>query len=76
MAAAHSFSKEPDEQDEELSPYGMEPDEDQGDEPDYAEFRQEAAHRIIMRGSQPLTYENILAEVRAIKKKALSSNSS
>lgn len=63
-------------EEEELSPYSIEPGEDQGDESDYAEYRQEAVHRIIMRGQQPLTYENILAEVRAIKKKASGSHSS
>ena len=64
-SAAHSL---PDaDEDEELSPYGMDPDEDQGDEPDYAEYRQEAVKRIMDK-MQMVTYQNILAEVRAIKK--------
>lgn len=65
---SQSLSVTQSDEDEELSPYGMEPDEDQGDDPDYERYRQEAAHRIVSRGRQPLTYENILAEVRAIKK--------
>lgn len=69
LSKAHSTTQsEEEDEEEELSLYEMEADEDRGDEPDYEKHRQEAVHRIIRRGRKKLIYENILAEVRAIKK--------